>query len=69
VDERLTLGLLKTSGGCLNGIEPPCGPIPDVELIDEFRECPGVADIGEKGGIDPVDRGEYGGAEGGVADD
>ena len=69
MDERATLGLLETSEGGLNGAEPPCGPLPDAELIEEFRECPEAADIGDKGGLDPVDRGEYGGTEDGVAGD
>jgi hypothetical protein len=59
---------LGTSEDCLNGADPPCDPIPDDELIEEFRECPEAIDIGEKGGMDPVDRGENGGAaEDGVA--
>jgi len=69
VDERTTLKELGASEGCLNGAVPPCDPIPGAELIEELRECPDATDIGEKGGIDPVDKGEYGGAEGGAVDD
>ena len=69
VDERTTLGEPGASEGCLNGAVPPCSTKPGAELMEELRECPDEIDIGEKGGIDPADKGVYDGAEGEVVDD